>query len=177
MRPRLILSVYENSSKTKSRCQNSNFLLVGLRRSQRGDCSRGNGRDDIRLRPRTVIVICYIRFLFILALLFSAAGQTFATESLEQTVNYLIDHIAKSDATFIRNGASHTPAEAVAHIKAKYEHFKPQIKTPEDFIRLAASKSLVTGKPYLVRTPDGKEMRLDVWLGEALKQYRTKKRQ
>lgn len=102
------------------------------------------------------------------------AGQTFATESLEQTVNYLIDHVAKSDATFIRNGVSHTPAEAVAHIKAKYEHFKNQIKTPEDFIRLAASRSLLTGKPYLVRTPDGKETRLDVWLTEALKQYRTK---
>jgi hypothetical protein len=106
-------------------------------------------------------------------LIVTFAGQTFATESLEQTVNYLIDHVAKSNATFIRNGASHTPAEAVAHIKAKYEHFKSEIKTPEDFIRLSASKSLLTGKPYLVRTPDGKEMRLDAWLSEALKQYRT----
>ena len=101
------------------------------------------------------------------------AGQTFATGSLEQTVNYLIDHVAKSDATFIRNGVSHTPAEAVAHIKAKYGHFKSEIKTPEDFIRLAASKSLLTGTPYLVRAPNGKETRLDVWLTEALKQYRT----
>ena len=106
-------------------------------------------------------------------LIVAFAGQTFATGSLEQTVNYLIDHVAKSDATFIRNGVSHTPAEAVAHIKAKYEHFKNQIKTPEDFIRLAASKSLLTGKPYLVRAPNGKETRLDVWLTEALKQYRT----
>jgi hypothetical protein len=105
------------------------------------------------------------------------AGQTFATESLEQTVHYLIDYVAKSDATFIRNGVSHTPAEAIAHIKAKYEHFKNQIKTPEDFIRLAASRSLLTGKPYLVRTPDANEMRLDVWLTEALKQYRTENHQ
>ena len=110
-------------------------------------------------------------------LIVTFAGQTFATESLEQTVHYLIDYVAKSDATFIRNGVSHTPAEAVAHIKAKYEHFKNQIKTPEDFIRLAASKSLLTGKPYLVRTPDAKEMRLDVWLTEALKQYRTENHQ
>lgn len=101
------------------------------------------------------------------------AGQTLATESLEETVNYLIDYVAKSDATFIRNGVSHTPAEAVAHIKAKYGHLKSEIKTPEDFIRLAASKNLLTGKPYLVRAPNGKETRLDVWLTEALKQYRT----
>ena len=106
-------------------------------------------------------------------LIVTFTGQTFASESLEQTVNYLIDHVGKSNGTFIRNGALHTPAEAVSHIKAKYEHFKNQIKTPEDFIRLAASKSLLTGKPYLVRTPDGKEMRLDAWLSEALKQYRT----
>jgi uncharacterized protein DUF5329 len=110
-------------------------------------------------------------------LIVTFASQTFAAESLEQTVHYLIDHVATSDATFIRNGVSHTPAEAVAHIKAKYEHFKNQIKTPEDFIRLAASRSLLTGKPYLVRTPDAKEMRLDIWLTEALKQYRTENHQ
>jgi hypothetical protein len=117
------------------------------------------------------------RQLALAILIVAFAGKTFATESLEQTVNYLIDHVGKSNATFIRNGAAYTPAEAVAHIKAKYEHFKNQIKTPEDFIRLAASKSLLTGKPYLVRTPDGKDMRLDVWLTEALKQYRTENHQ
>ena len=116
------------------------------------------------------------RLLVAFVLLFTFA-QIFAVESLEQTIDYLIDYIGKSNGTFIRNGASHTPAEAVAHIKAKYEHFKNQIKTPEDFIRLAASKSLLTGKPYLVRTPDGKEMRLDLWLTEALKQYRTENHQ
>ena len=85
-------------------------------------------------------------------LLFIFAGQIFAKESLEQTIAYLTGYVAESKATFIRNGAEHTPAEAAAHIKAKYEHFKGEIKTPEDFIRLSASKSLLTGKPYLVRT-------------------------
>jgi len=98
-----------------------------------------------------------------------------AGDSLEQTINYLLDYVGKSDATFIRNGQTHAPKEAVNHIKAKYEHFKNEIKTPEDFIRLAASKSLLTGKPYLVRAPDGKEMRLDVWLTDALKEYRASK--
>lgn len=107
----------------------------------------------------------------------SIFAHILSAESLEQTIDYLLDYVAKSNATFIRNGETHTPAEAVAHIKAKYEHFKSQIKTPEDFIRLAASKSLLTGRPYLVRTPDGKEMRLEVWLTEALKQYRTENHQ
>jgi uncharacterized protein DUF5329 len=111
----------------------------------------------------------HMRLLLIFTLLFGFAAQILAAESLEQTINYLLHHIETSNATFIRNGVEHTPAEAVAHVKAKYEHFKSQIKTPEDFIRLSASKSLLTGKPYLVRTSDGKEMHLDAWLTEALK--------
>ncbi len=110
--------------------------------------------------------------LFHAAVLFGFAAQVLAMESLDQTIGYLIDYVGKSNVTFIRNGVSHTPAEAVAHIKGKYQHFKGEIKTPEDFIRLSASKSLLTGKPYLVRTPDGKEMRLDAWLTDALKHHR-----
>jgi predicted dithiol-disulfide oxidoreductase (DUF899 family) len=93
-------------------------------------------------------------------------------ESLDETIHYLVDYVAKSDATFVRNGQTHTPQEAANHIKAKYEHFKKEIKTPEDFIRLSASKSLLTGQPYLVRTKDGKETRLDTWLTDALKKHR-----
>jgi hypothetical protein len=113
------------------------------------------------------------RLLLILAVLVGLVAQVLAAESLEQTIDYLINYVGKSHATFIRNGASHTPSEAVAHIKVKYGHFKNQIKTPEDFIRLSASRSLLTGKPYLVRMPDGKEMPLDAWLTEALKEYRA----
>ena len=118
-------------------------------------------------------MISSLRLLFALVFVFSFSTQTFATESLEQTIDYLIDYVGKSSATFIRNGSSYTPAEGVAHIKAKYEHFKKEIKTPEDFIRLSASKSLLTGQPYLVRTKDGKETRLEEWLTQALKQRRA----
>jgi hypothetical protein len=110
-----------------------------------------------------------ITFLFISLL----AVEPSAGENLEETIAYLLDYVAHSNATFIRNGTTHTPAEAVAHIKAKYEHFKSRIDSPEDFIRLSASKSLVSGKPYLVRMPDGKELHLDAWLTEALQKHRA----
>ena len=111
----------------------------------------------------------------LLAFLFSftLATQCLAAESLEKTIGYLINYVATSKVTFIRNGDAHTGDEAAKHIKAKYDHFKADIKTPEDFIRLSASKSLLSGKPYLVRTADGKETRLDEWLTEALKQHRA----
>jgi hypothetical protein len=101
------------------------------------------------------------------------ASPAKSAESLDQTIGYLIEYIAGAKATFIRNGTAHTPAEAAEHIKAKYAHFKTEIKTPEDFIRLSASKSLLSGKPYLVRLPDGKEMHLDAWLTDALKRRRS----
>jgi len=95
-----------------------------------------------------------------------------AAESLEDSIKFLLDYVAQSDVIFIRNGQKHTPQEAANHIKAKYEHFKSEIKTPEDFIRLSASKSLLTDQAYLVRTPDGKETQLSVWLTDALKKHR-----
>src|SRR6266403_4708592 len=113
------------------------------------------------------------RSLGIAFLIFALVIASSATESLDQTIGYLIDYVTRSNASFIRNGTPHTPAEAGAHIKAKYEHFRPQIKTPEDFITLSASKSLLTGKPYLVRTTDGRVMRLDKWLTEALQAHRA----
>lgn len=109
----------------------------------------------------------------VVALLLSIIPAAPAAESLDQTVNYLLDYIEKSDAVFIRNGSHYTGAEAVEHIKAKYEHFKKDIKTPEDFIRLAASKSLLSGKLYLAHPKGGKEQPMSEWLTAVLKEHRA----
>jgi hypothetical protein len=114
----------------------------------------------------------FSRILLSVTIVFAFVPIKANAESLEQTIDYLLDYVAKSDVTFIRNGQTHTPQEAVNHIKAKYEHFKNEIKTPEDFIRLSASKSLLTGQPYLVRTKHGKEVHLDSWLTDALNKHR-----
>ena len=112
------------------------------------------------------------RLLALVAVTAFAAAPTH-TESLDPSIAYLLDYIAHSHAVFIRNGVRHIPAEAVAHIKDKAAYFKDKIKTPEDFIRFAASQSLLTGSPYLVIPPGGKEMRLDLWLSEALRAHRA----
>ena len=94
-------------------------------------------------------------------------------EDLKQTIDYLLDSVARSDASFIRNGQTYTPKEAAAHMKTKYDYFKWMIKTPEDFIRLAGSRSLLSGRPYLVKTKDGKEIEAADWLGKVLSDYRA----
>ncbi len=93
-------------------------------------------------------------------------------EDLNETIGHLLDFVANSDCAFIRNGSLYNSKEAAAHIKVKYDYFQKEIKTAEDFIRLAASKSEFSGRPYLVRTKDGYEMETADWLGEALKNYR-----
>ena len=96
------------------------------------------------------------------------------TENVDETIRYLLDYVSKSDCTFIRNGDPHTGVEASVHFKSKYEHFKNEIKTPEDFIQMAATKSMITGMPYLVKTTDGKEISCAEWLGKVLADYRKR---
>jgi len=95
-------------------------------------------------------------------------------EDVTAVVEYLLARIAGSGLTFIRNGSEHTAAEAAAHIRDKYEHFKREIKTPEDFIDKAATKSMLSGKPYLVKLPDGTTRPAADWLRDLLAEYRAK---
>lgn len=100
-----------------------------------------------------------------------------AKENLEETVQYLLQVVEKSDLVFIRNGEKHSPTNAAAHMRKKYEHFrkKKKVKTPEDFIKLAGTKSLLSGKPYSVRMKNGKTVPCGKWLRDALERYRKKK--
>ena len=97
-----------------------------------------------------------------------------STENVDETIRYLLDFVSKSDCTFIRNGVPHNGREAASHFRAKYEHFVSEIKTSEDFIQMSAAKSMVTGKPYLVKTTDGTVIPCAEWLGKALADYRAR---
>ncbi len=100
------------------------------------------------------------------------ADQAGGTRDLADTIQYLLDFVKNSECRFFRNDKAHTAAEAANHMQRKYEHFKDEIKTPEDFIRLTATKSLVAGKPYHVKLTDGKKLTSEAWLRQALENYR-----
>ena len=95
---------------------------------------------------------------------------------LSETIQYLLDFVKTSECIFIRNNKEHTAVEAAAHMQRKYEHYSDKIKTPEDFIRLTATKSLMTGKLYYVRLKDGKKFTSEAWLLQALEAYRQKQK-
>jgi len=108
----------------------------------------------------------------VLAATMVLAEKTRPQENTDETIAYLLAFVAKSDCTFIRNGQSYTGKQASMHMQYKGRHFKDQIVTPEDFIRLAATESLQTGKPYMIRTKEGKELRCNEWMKQVLEKYR-----
>jgi len=117
------------------------------------------------------------RFLLATILLIMLVPMAMAarqTEDLDATVNYLITYVRKSDATFERNSTRHNGAEAAQHIDRKYRHFMDEIDTPEKFIELCATGSLVTGKPYYIITKQGEQLPSSDWLHNVLARYRLR---
>ena len=93
-------------------------------------------------------------------LLGAAAGLAHATpsESEHRLIDGLIQRVAgMRDITFLRNGNTYNAAEAARHMQAKYEHFRKEIVTAEDFIERCATRSEMTGKAYGIKRADGVE--------------------
>ena len=95
-------------------------------------------------------------------------------EDLDTTVQYLITYVKESDVIFERNSGRYTAREAAEHINNKYQHFRDDIDTPEKFIELCATGSLVTGKPYFIITRQGEQLPSSEWLNAELSIYRLR---
>jgi len=115
------------------------------------------------------------KFLFVITLLTFLPMNSYAdvTQSQRDEVEHLIDFVRDSGCLIERNGVKHSGAEAVEHIRTKYAYFRDTIKTTEDFIDYSASKSTMSGKPYLVYCPGMKEIPAGEWLYKELKAFRS----
>ncbi len=93
---------------------------------------------------------------------------------LDAAVNHLILFVENSGYIFIRNGSIYTSKEAADHVRQKYDYLteRNQIKTIEDFIEKAASKSSVSGTNYLFRDKGGNEQKVGPWLLAEWKRYK-----
>ena len=101
--------------------------------------------------------------------LWPVASETEVLLSEQDRIEKMISSLQQlSDCKFIRNGKEYTIDEAVTHIKRKWEWKKSEIKTAEDFITIAGSKSSESGEPYLIKQPDGKVLKLDEWFRKQL---------
>ena len=113
-----------------------------------------------------------MRILIVYFFLLSSASVF--SENSENEIRHLLDYVKDSEAQFIRNGKIYNSEKAAEHLLKKKEHFKKNIHSAEDFIRLTATKSLFTGESYSIRTADGTTAESAKWLMDALKRYRTK---
>ena len=125
--------------------------------------------DYLQARVVAILTIAITAFLLLLPS-GSHGGQT---TFVDQAVQHLIAHVAASDLTFIRNNDQFTGKEAADHMEKKYAYFREKIKTPEDFIELCATRSLISGKPYLVINEKGAMISTNEWLRTELVAYRN----
>jgi len=122
-----------------------------------------------------------LRMKSLLALLIALTGSASLLEAqattrqppadIEVAIGYLIDVVATSEHTFLRNSTRYSAAQAAQHLQRKYQHFRDEIHTVDDFIELAASRSLLTGKPYLVIDTAGISTPTSQWLQQVLSDY------
>ena len=76
----------------------------------------------------------------------------------------MISFVQTSGVRFIRNGTEYSGAEAAQHLRDKLDKAGDRVKTTDDFITGIASKSYISGKPYLVKFADGHTQLAADWL-------------
>src|ERR1700694_3900379 len=96
-----------------------------------------------------------LKIIIILAII---AGTASAQDQIEKKkIDFLIASVeGLQGAKFIRNGTEYNGKEAADHLRLKYKSAGDRVKTADDFIRLCASKSSMSGKPYKIKYSDGK---------------------
>ena len=96
-----------------------------------------------------------------------AVGSAIAQRGPEQTavtekekIEALIQRVVElKDAKFVRNGTAYDAATAAKFLRGKWDANASAIKTAQDFIDKAATASSTSGKPYLIRFNDRREVK------------------
>jgi membrane-bound ClpP family serine protease len=116
---------------------------------------------------------------FVAALLFLIlpvpAAQALHADA-QAEIEYLLGYMEKSGYRFFRSGQQYNSAEGAEHMRMKLNRAGGRVKSADDFVRAIASKSFLTGDPYLVRAPDGRQWQTGEWLEKALVAYRKTRR-
>ena len=111
-----------------------------------------------------------VRHLIAIGLLLAVASPVPAAPPAEE-IEYLMTAIGTSGCAFVRNGKRHARA-AESHIRMKYRRAKRHATTAERFIERLATRSSMSGRPYLMDCPDSEPVPSAAWLHDALAAYR-----
>ncbi|QSI29004.1 hypothetical protein GNX71_05185 [Variovorax sp. RKNM96] len=112
----------------------------------------------------------------LLALLLGASAvlaQATPSDAEEKLIDTLIQRVSKMSAmVFLRNGNEYNAADAAKHMQAKYDYFKKELVTAEDFIDRCASRSEMTGQAYKVKLTNGAVRDANEFLNSELRMLR-----
>lgn len=122
-------------------------------------------RDQIpvELRSGKYVIVCKRLVNFLIGDDFAELEVVPAPDLRPDPVALLLHRIAKADLTFVREGRDYTGAIAAAHLRLKLDTLGREV-TVAEFIDEVAGKSGATGKPYEVRSADGKSQPMRDWL-------------
>ncbi len=129
-------------------------------------------RHTLRAIPAILLLIVF------LTVPLPGIPQEMSPESRSE-IAHLLGYIEKSGCRFYRNGSWYEDVKGpLDHVKLKYDYFmkKGRIKSTEDFIKLAATKSEISGKTYLVQCNNGPEIPTARWLADELARFRSEKK-
>jgi hypothetical protein len=110
-------------------------------------------------------------------LLLLVMGIAFAQSpapAASREINQLFAALENSRCEFNRNGTWHNAQAATKHLQRKYDYLleKNLVTSAESFIDLAATKSSLSGRPYLVRCGNVQPVPSKSWFTGQLEELR-----
>lgn len=123
--------------------------------------------------PQAVRMSTFLRHACGLLLAVLCIAPLHAGSGADAEIDALIARVGQArQVVFIRNGSEHTAAEAAAHLQRKREAAHATFASAEQFIDAVGTRSSLTGRPYRVRTADGREVDSAAWLRGLLREVR-----
>lgn len=95
-------------------------------------------------------------------------GGLALSADVEIEIDHLLQAVRESDCHFIRNGKTHDSFTAAEHLQMKRKRARRYYDSTEQFIARIASKSSLSGKPYLIDCPERPPVEAEKWFLEKL---------
>lgn len=112
---------------------------------------------------------------FVWAIILSSAAAAETGSRVRVEIEALLARLESSHCEFQRNGQTYSASDAKAHLlrKLAYLEAKGTVTSTEQFIEVAASKSSLSGNPYLVLCPSAAPIISATWLMSELHTLRA----
>ena len=105
----------------------------------------------------------------------ASAASASPQDAAKDEIDHLLQYVAASSCTFVRNGTEYPAAQARDHLETKYRFVGGRITSADDFIKYLATGSSVSGAPYHVRCGQTDQLS-GAWLTAELARYRSQPR-